>query len=193
MRRVRMGTMGLAKLGALAYGTVLAIGLTLVLVRSQHPITPAYEATEGCSSDDLAHYCRGVRARVSSYNVFANHHPIFAIDGRGSHEQLEKWASSAGDEEPWIDLLFPVPVDFSAVRLLHAGYFESAEYSMRSYRLTCWAGGELLGELAVEGNEASAPLHALSCPAVDRLRIQFDTEPGTSRDVARLYEIEVVP
>ena len=188
-----MGAMSLAKLAALAYGTVLTMGLMVVLVRSPHPITPGYEATEGCSPDDLAHYCRGVRARVSSYNVFANHHPVFAIDGRGSHEPLEKWASSAGDAEPWIELLFPGPVNFSAVRLLHAGRFESAEYSMRSYRLTCSAGEELVGDLAVEGNEASTPLHALSCRAVDRLRIQYDTEPGTSRDVTRLYEIEVVP
>jgi hypothetical protein len=185
--------MRLAKLAALVYGTVLAVGLTLVLARSPHPISPAYEAAEECSPDDLAHYCRGVRARVSSYDVFANHHPIFAIDGRGSHEPLEKWASARRDTEAWIELLFPAPVDFSAVRLIHAGYYEPAEYSMRSYRLTCSAGDELLVELAVEGNEVSAPLHALSCPGVDRLRIQYDIEPGTSRDVARLYEIEVVP
>ncbi len=185
--------MSFAKLGALAYGMVLAIGLTVVLLRSPHPTTPAYDATEGCSPDDLAHYCRGVRARVSSYNVFANHHPVFAIDGRGSHEPLEKWASSSGDAEPWIELLFPRPVDFSAVRLIHAGRFELAEYNMRSYRLTCSAGEALVGELAVEGNEASALLHALRCRAVDRLRIHFDTEPRTSRDVVRLYEIEVVP
>jgi hypothetical protein len=172
---------------------VLAIGLTLVLVRSPHPTTPAYEAADECSPDDLAHYCRGVRARVSSYDVFANHHPIFAIDGRGSHEPLEKWASSGGDAEPWIELLFPTPVDFSAVRLLHAGYYEPAEYSMRSYRLTCSAGDELIGEIAVDGNEASAPQYALDCRAVDRLLIRYDIEPGTGRDVARLYEIEVRP
>jgi len=64
---------------------------------------------------------------------------------------------------------------------------------MRSYRLTCSAGDELVAELSVERNEASNPLHALSCRSADRLRIQYDTEPGTSRDVARLYEIEVVP
>jgi hypothetical protein len=188
-----MGALSFAKLAALAYGAVLAVGLTVVLVRSPHPITPGYEVTEGCSPDDLAHYCRGVRARVSSYDVFANHHPIFAIDGRGSHEPLEKWASSRGDAEPWIELLFPAPVDFSAVRLLQAGEFEPAEYNMRSYRLTCSAGDELVAELAVEGNEASAPMHALSCRAVDRLLIRYDIEPGTGRDVARLYEIEVRP
>ena len=193
MRRARTRTVGVAGLAALAYGALLAIALTVVLLRTPHPITPPYDATEGGSPDDLAHYCQGVRAQVSSYDVFANHHPIFAIDGRGSHEALEKWASSNRDAEPWIELLFPAPVDFSTVRLLHAGYFESADYTMRSYRLSCTNGEKVVGELSVEGNEVPDPEHPLSCIAVDRLRIQYQIEPGTGRDVVRLYEIEVIP
>ncbi len=103
----------LAQLGIAAYGTVLAIGLSVVLVRSPHPITPAYEAAEGCSPQDLAHYCRGVRVRVSSYHVFANHHPIFAIDGRRSRDLMEKWSrfccSRVVRALPAPDLALPAP------------------------------------------------------------------------------------
>lgn len=64
---------------------------------------------------------------------------------------------------------------------------------MRSYRLSCSDGDVLRATSRVEGNEASSAEHALSCLQVDRLRIELDIEPGTARDVVRLYEIEVVP
>ncbi|MGB5547118.1 MAG: hypothetical protein WBM74_11155 [Polyangiales bacterium] len=193
MRRLETGAGRLAKLALAAYATVLAAAVAVVLLRSPHPITPAYEATAGCSPRDLAHYCRGVRARVSSYHVFANHQPIYAIDGRGSRDLLEKWVSGPQDRAPWIELLFPEPVDFSSVRLTHAGQVEPAEYTMRSYRLSCSDGDEPRATSRVEGNEASRAEHALTCLQVDRLRIELDIEPGTGRDVVRLYEIEVVP
>lgn len=193
MRRVGKGAGGFAKLGVAAYGTILAIAVSVVLIRSPHPITPAYEATAGCSRNDLAQYCRGVRARVSSYHVFANHQPMYAIDGRRSRDLMEKWVSGPEDLAPWIELLFPEPVDFSTVRLAHAGHFESPDYTMRSYRLSCSAGDELRAELGVQDNETPRPQHALSCRDVNRLRITFDTESGTAREVVRLYEIEVAP
>jgi len=193
MNETRRGARGLARLGGAAYGALLAVALGVVLARSPHPITPAHAAVEGCSPQDLAHYCRGVRVRVSSYHVFANHHPIFAIDGRRSHDVLEKWVSGPEDTAPWIELLFPEPVDFSAIRLVYAGHTEPVDYNMRSYRLRCSAGNELRGELAVHDNEASRAEHALKCMGVDRLRIDIDAEPDTGRAVVRLYEIEVAP
>jgi len=156
-------------------------------------MTPAYEASDDCSPQDLAHYCRGVRVQVSSYHVFANHQPIFAIDGRRSRDLMEKWVSGPEDASPWIELLFPEPVDFSAVRLIYAGHTESLDYNMRSYRLSCSAGDELRAELAVYDNEASRAQHPLKCMGVDRLRIELDTQPDTGRAVVRLYEIEVEP
>jgi hypothetical protein len=193
MSEVPRGARGIARLGATAYVALLAVALVVVLVRSPRPITPVYEGTAGCSPQDLAHYCRGVRARVSSYDVFANHHPIFAIDGRHSRDLLEKWVSGLEDASPWIELLFPEPVDFSTVRLIYAGYVEPVDNNMRSYRLSCSAGDELRAELAVHDNEASRAQHALKCVGVDRLRIDLDTEPDTGRAVVRLYEIEVAP
>lgn len=193
MSRRPRGVRGFAGLGAAAYGALVAVALLVVLVRSPHPITPAFEGAAGCSPEDLAHYCRGVRARVSSYHVFANHHPIFAIDGRRSDDLLEKWTSGPEDTSPWIELLFPETVDFSTVRLIYAGHTEPVDYNMRSYRLSCSAGDELRAELAVHDNEISQAEHALKCTAVDRLRIELDTEPETGRAVVRLYEIEVVP
>lgn len=193
MLRLATGAGRLAKVAVAAYATVLVVAIALVLLRSPHPTTPEYEAIEGCSPTDLAHYCRGTRARVSSYHVFEEHQPIFAIDGRHSRNLLEKWVSGPEDQAPWIELLFPEPVDFSVVRLTHAGHVEPAEYSMRSYRLTCSAGDELHATFRVQGNVASVAEHALSCRQVDRLRIELDTEPGTARDLVRLYEIEVLP
>ncbi len=193
MGRLGTGAGRLAKLAAAAYATLLVAAVAVVLLRSPHPITPAYEATPGCSPTDLAHYCRGVRARVSSYHVFANHQPIYAIDGRRSRDLLEKWVSAPQDRAPWIELLFVEPVNFSSVRLTHAGQVELAEYTMRSYHLSCSAGDELRATLRVEGNAASRAEHALSCLQVDRLRIELDIEPGSARDVVRLYEIEVLP
>jgi hypothetical protein len=48
-------------------------------------------------------------------------------------------------------------------------------------------------ELSVHDNSAPRAEHILVCSDVDRLRIDFDTEPETARAVARLYEIDVTP
>ena len=192
MHGVGVGT-GAGRLAIAAYGTVLLIAIAVVVLRSPQPITPAYPKIEDCSPRDLAHYCRGVRSRVSSYHVFENHHPLFAIDGRSSRDLLEKWASAPNDRAPWIELGFAEPGSFSSVRLTHAGHVESPDYTMRSYRLSCSARGELRATLGIQDNEASRAEHALSCRQVDRLRIEFDVEPGTARDLVRLYEVEVAP
>ena len=130
---------------------------------------------------------------MSSFHTFGSHHPLFAIDGRSSADLVEKWTSGVDDPAPWIEVSFPAPVSFTAVRLAHAGSVEDADYTMRSYRLSCSASDELRGALGVLQNEQPRPTHPLVCREVDRLRIDFDLEPGTPRDLVRLYEIEVRP
>ncbi len=183
----------LAYIAAATYGLALAFALAVVLARSPEPVTPAFDAVAECSRADLAHYCRGARARVSSFHAFGSHHPIYAIDGRSSEDLVEKWVSASNDAAPWIEVLFPEPVSFSTVRLSHAGTAEASDYTMRSYRLSCSAGAEVRGSLGIHSNEAPRPLHSLQCRNVDRLRVDFDIEPGTARDLVRLYEVEVVP
>jgi hypothetical protein len=134
-----------------------------------------------------------VRARVSSCHAFGGHHPIYAIDGRDSGELLEKWTSAPEDPAPWIELSFQAPSSFSTVALTLAGTVEAPDYTMRSYRLSCSAGTEVQTTLAVLDNAAPKPSHPLRCRNVDRLRIDFDIEPGTARALTRLYEIEVAP
>lgn len=188
-----MNARGFAQIGAVAYGAALALALVTVLLRSPQPVTPALETNPGCSPGDFAHYCRGVRARVSSYDVFGNHHPLFAIDGRRSPELREKWVPGRRDSAPWIELWFPMRTDFSVVRLTMAGHSETPNRTMGSYRLSCSAGGELRAELDVRDNRAATPTHAIECSGVDTLRIEFEVEPGTRRDLVRLVEIEAVP
>lgn len=182
-----------AQIGAAAYGLALAVALVVVLARSPHPVTPSFEAIPGCSPKDLAHYCRGVRARVSSFHAFGSHHPIYAIDGRSSRDLVEKWVSAPQDDAPWIEILFPEPVSFSTVQLSHGGTAEASDYTMRSYRLSCSVGEEMRASLGIHDNEAPSRLHPLECPDVDRLRLDFDVEPETAREVVRLYEVEVRP
>ena len=177
----------------MAYAALLLVALLVVLQRSPEPTTPRYAASEDCSIHDLANYCRGVRARVSSFHVFEGHHPMFAIDGRRSRNWLQKWESAPSDPSPWIEVLFPQPVSFSRVRLTHAGYAEPSEYTARAYRLSCASGSRVQAELSVHDNSAPRAEHILVCSDVDRLRIDFDTEPDTPRAVARLYEIDVTP
>lgn len=188
-----MSARGFAQIGAVAYGAVLALALVTVLLRSPQPVTPALEPNPACSPGDLAHYCRGVRARVSSYDVFGNHHPLFAIDGRRSPELREKWVPGRRDSAPWIELWFPMRTDFSAVRITMAGHPETPDRTMGSYRLSCSAGSALRAELDVRDNGAAIPTHAIECIGVDRLRIEFEVEPGAGRDRVHLFEIEAVP
>jgi len=188
-----MSARGFAQFGALAYGAALTLALVTVLLRSPQPVTPALEPNPACSPGDLAHYCLGVRARVSSYDVFGNHHPLFAIDGQRSPELREKWVPGRTDSAPWIELWFPTRIDFSAVRLAMAGHPNTPDPKKSSYRLSCSAGDEVRAELDVLDNEAAIPTHAIECSGVDRLRIEFDVEPGAARNRANLFEIEAMP
>lgn len=162
----------------LVYVALVAAALLVVVRRTPHPTTPL---------------SNGVRARASSYHAFGNHHPMFAIDGESSRHRLQKWVSAPGDTEPWIEVLFERPRDFSRVRIVHAGHAEKDEFTAQSYRLQCTNQGVGVDETAVGSNDRPIAEHNLDCRGVDTLRVEFDVEPGTPNDVARVYEIEVLP
>jgi hypothetical protein len=188
-----MSARGFAQLGTLVYGVTLAAALLSVLLRSPHPVTPELEPSADCTAGDLAHFCRGARAQVSSYGVFENQHPIFAIDGRRSRDPQQRWCSGRRDEAPWLEIRFPEPVEFSQVRLSFSGQGGPPELSARTYHVACRADAELRAELMVDDSDESNPTHPLPCAGVNRLRVDFALQPGTTRDHACLYEIEALP
>ena len=175
----------------LAYALLVGAGLSVVLARDPNPTTPSRATAAAIHGNDLAHAWRGARARVSSFNVRQQHHPLYAIDGRRSRDRSQKWMSHKSDQHPWIEVLFPTPVKATAVSLVHAGHTESKRLTARNYTIRCFADDESIFEIEVRDNEESVAVHDVVCPGVERLRLDFELDSGQLNGI-RLYEIEVL-
>ncbi|MEM7134991.1 MAG: discoidin domain-containing protein [Myxococcota bacterium] len=161
-----------------AYAVLLVVGLAAVASRSRQPTTPLH---------------RGAKVVASSFDVAHGHDPLFASDGFKPRDPLQKWASSPSDPRPWIELRFAEPVTFSRIRVVHAGHVEPDGHTMRDYRLSCAGPTQAEVARAVHGNTKAVAEHELDCHDVDRVRIDFQPESEAPRNIARVYEIEVLP
>lgn len=140
---------------------------------------------------NLAAYELGPTLRASSYYraVLTQHHPVFLVDGRKLPSLVEKWASSAADRTPWIELRWRERRLLTRVQIWHAGLLESEELTIRNYRLRCLSDAPAPAALAVRDNRRSVALHELRCPRALGLRIDWEPNEG-SDGLVRVYEVE---
>ena len=197
--RVRWSMLGRA--GWPLLGLYLAVvGAATAVFASRRPVaeTPRYAVPvprPGVRAD-FAALSAGAVVRVSSFDWFHSHHPLYAIDGLAKPEKTEKWATPQKDRAPWIEIELAVRVDVDELDLVLAGAFEDKSLTNRDFVLRCLrdegAGEAVVNAQVVSGNEDPQPKFPLACPGTDRVRIEFRVEPiGKSRDVARVYEVSV--
>lgn len=188
------------------YLVCLTAGMISWLGGRKDSVTPALSphAPEGFRPKveaNWASYHKGARVRVSSWDPFRSHHPLFAIDEMKKPTREAKWQSEAYDREPWIEVLFARPVDLREVQLDFAGVVESGKNNMQAYQIYCHRAGTEVSydqmppdaDVMVSGNRKSRATHRLECAQTSRLRVQFDVEPlRRNRDRVRLYEIRAL-
>ena len=184
---------------AIALGGALCLLWLLGLARfaAARPVNEVHFPRTAAPTADrvnLAHFTRGPTVRVSSADSIHRHHPGYLVDGHAGARETEKWASTFGDEGPWIEIVLDGPHDVDEVALeLASAHREHPDLTMRRYRIACFRAGapDPLATAEVPDNRAAKPRHQLACPQADRVRVTFGLEPRTPRDVARVYEVEV--
>jgi len=179
---------------------LVVVGAATAAFAGRRPIveTPEYAVPAPVPGvrADFAAVSAGAVVRVSSFEWFRSHHPLYAIDGQDRPERTEKWATPQRDRDPWIEIRLAVRVDVDEMDLDLAGAFEDPAFTNRDYVVRCLrdegADETLVYEWIVRGNTDAHPKHRLNCPGTDRVRVEFQVEPiGQPRDVARIYEIAV--
>jgi hypothetical protein len=181
----------------LAYAAIVLAAIGRSLLRDPVIETPRIGSVFSSSADparrNLAQVTAGGVVRVSSYDVFRYHHPLFAVDGEASPTLVEKWASARNDPSPWIEVRLPAPAQIEGIRLVLGGAYESDEFTQRDYSIVCLRSdepGAPVTQLDVRGNSEARPYHEVMCADTLRLRVNFGPEPWP-RAVVRLYELEV--
>jgi hypothetical protein len=173
---------------ALALGVFLAALVTfslkhavlesITLARTAHPPGP----------HNLASLEYGPTVRASSMDRVYTFHPLYVVDGKATPTPMEKWASDAHDEHPWIEVRWDRPRAVTRVVVTHAGAVENAVYTMRNYEIHCLGSAEG-PSMKVTNNIQAVATHPLVCPSASGVHIDFEREPGP-REVARVYEVE---
>lgn len=196
-RSLRTGSTArrLFRIALATWGLVVLAATGAVLARTPVPVSPQLDVPppiEGARLN-LASQRHAARVRASSYDPFAQHHPVFAIDGRRVGPLLEKWASAGSDRAPWIEVLLPAPSRVDQVVVVHAGHVEDAVYTTDRYTVRCLLEGGEAGRVDVHANTASIARHPLGCERADSVRLDFIVgDRSGPRGVARIYEIEVI-
>jgi len=185
---------------AIAFGGALGLLFLAGLARFA-AARPALEvrfprtAAPGAGRVNLAHFTRGPIVRASSSDSNRRHHPGYLVDGHAGAHETEKWASTYGDAEPWLEVELDGPHDVDEVALeLPSAHREPPSLDLRRYRIDCFRGpgaSSNVGSLEVQANIDARPRHPMVCPRTSRVRVSFVLEPNTPLDVARVYEVEV--
>jgi len=175
-------------LGLVAAGWLLGL---LAFVRADGHFQASLPRRRGPlpGTHNLALWDQGPTVRASSY--FADwqspHHPLFLVDGREHPDLVEKWASAEQDRHPWVEILWREPHDLERVVLRHAGSFEAAGMTARTYHLQCLPDTGSGPKVDVYSNDAAVAEHPLACARARGVRIRFDRDGG---DIVRLFEVE---
>lgn len=174
---------------------VVVVAVAMVAWGRHEPVieTPAVSGAVWPSGHaNLADMQAGGRVRVSSYDHFNSHHPLFVIDGEPAPSLLTKWATLDSDRAPWLEILLAGRADLDAVELQHAGFAEHSDYTMRDYTIWCLRDGEPVWQTEVRDNLDPMPRHEVACTDVDGVRIAFKVDaPESARAVVRLFEVRV--
>lgn len=185
---------------AIAVGAALALLLLVglarfALARPVDEVRFPRSAAPSAGRVNLAHHARGPIVRVSSSDSNRRHHPGYLVDGHAFARETEKWASTYGDEKPWLEVELDGPHDLDEVVLeLPSSHREPANLDLRRYRIDCFRGpaaSSAVASLEVLANIDGRPRHPIACPQTSRVRVTFALEPNTPLDVARVYEVEV--
>ena len=147
-------------------------------------------AQDTTAEQNLASFRLGPTVRVSSYyrDVYSQHHPAFALDGRAQPSLLEKWSSGVRDPRPWFEVHWQRPHTLRRIVIRHAGSVEAPALTIRRYRLRCISQSAGRVELTVRDNRAAVAEHALPCAQATGIRIDWQPNPGDG--LVRVYEIE---
>jgi hypothetical protein len=188
-RRRRLLCLGAAGVLTAAWG----LGLLLFLFAGGHgslTVSLPSLTPHPPGEHNLVAYQYGVVLRSSSYfrDRYAQHHPAFLVDGRAHPSLVEKWASEPSDKRPWVELLWNGQHAIQRVRIQHAGFVESAEFTVQQYLVTCLS-PQAPRPLVVINNKASVTEHDLRCLVAHGLRIDFT--PNAPGALVRIFEIEV--
>ncbi|MBI5490682.1 MAG: hypothetical protein HY905_25330 [Deltaproteobacteria bacterium] len=196
LRWSRLGRAGWPLLGL--YLAVVGAATAVFAGRRPVPETSRYSVPAPLPGvrTNFAALSGGAVLRVSSFDWFHSHHPLYAIDEQAKPDKTEKWATVQKDRAPWIEIELAVRVDVDEIDLVLAGAFEAKEFTNRDFVVRCLrdqgAGETVVAKREVSGNEDPRPKVPLACPGTNRVRIEFLVEPiGKSRDVARVYEVSV--
>lgn len=183
------------RIGMVAYAVVLTVGLAAwAFTPTPTPWTPAFEGVLSAEPEpggrvNWAAYVLGTRVRVSDWDRFRSHHPLFLIDGQRRPTQREKWATLPGEPSAWLELDFGRPRLIDTVVLRHAAWREPELRTHERYRITCYRGDSAVARIEVTDNRDAVARNAIACPGTNRLRIEFDTRELRNERV-RLYEVE---
>lgn len=179
------------RLVGLGYTALIAAAVVLFVTRHAEVVTPAF-ANEAAAGElvDLASPAAGATLRVSSYDLFRSHHPLYAVDGEEHPLEVEKWATLTDDRQPFLEVHFAGPAQLERVALDLAGVREPVEYSMSDFTVTCLRDGEPVGERAVHDNHEVRVELELDCQATDTVRVDFTVFDEGPLQVVRLYELE---
>lgn len=135
----------------------------------------------------------GARVVVSSYDPFAGHHPLFAIDEELAPTPQEKWATlpSRDGRAAWLEVELPAAARLDWATLTLAGAYEPAAYTPQRLDVVCRdEAGQELQRIVVQGNRAASLKVRLDCDATRRVRVEFPPA-APPLDRARLYELEL--
>lgn len=174
--------------GAFAAAWVVALVVFVVarpVLQTQLPVLAAHPQ----ETHNLVAYEYGPQITASSGSWAVLHHPAYLVDGNNAPTSVEKWVSDTKDKAPWVQLAWDRPRTVSAVSLVHAGAYESAEYTMHNYVIRCLPEGQ--PELHVHDNRQSRVTHALACPSASAVRLEFSVIGSAGPDLVRLYEMGV--
>lgn len=117
----------LARVGWLAYGALVAVGLLAFLGRDGTGATARYAPSPaGLASGDAARLDAGAVLTASSYDQSEHRHPLFLIDGDPTPSRERSWSSAPGDLAPRLHLAFPAPTDLATVEVLLAPPYPAA-------------------------------------------------------------------
>ena len=135
---MRRRPFGIGRAGWRLFGLYLAVvgAATAVFAgRRPAPETLRFDVpapTPGARAN-FAALSGGASVRVSSFDWFNAHHPMYVIDGLAEPSKTEKWATPVKDRAPWIEIRPAVRVDVDEVDLALAGIIEDPKFTNREF------------------------------------------------------------
>ncbi len=155
-------------------------------VQAEPTLETLFPAT-GPASSNLALFSNGVRLRASSYNMFDQRYPAYAIDGNTHLGGTMQWESATDDATPWIDVSWTRPQQVRQLTLV----VDSAQQSTRLFSVACQAtGSDFVVKGHGEATRSKIVTIDVTCDSTTAVRLSFDPTPMPMKTV-RITEFQV--